>query len=68
MTKAKVRHLTYKDILAELEVLEKQYGMSSEEFYKAFIQGKLGHRPEFVRWAGLWEMAAKAGRQTPAAV
>jgi len=40
--------------------------MSSAEFYHAFIRGELDATPEFVRWAGLWEMAAKATLRTPA--
>ena len=40
----------------ELADLEKQYQMTSEEFYQKFSQGILGDAEDFMIWSGLYEM------------
>ncbi|WP_287693296.1 hypothetical protein [Microcystis sp. M078S1] len=36
--------------------LEKQYQMTSTEFYKQFSQGILGDESALIVWSGLYEM------------
>lgn len=43
---------------AELAVIEKQYGMTSEEFFRRFQAGQTDDRMDFVEWASLVQMAA----------
>jgi hypothetical protein len=40
----------------ELADLEKQYQMTSEEFYQKFSQGMVGDAEHFIIWSGLYEM------------
>jgi hypothetical protein len=35
--------------------LEKEFGMSTREFYEAFQKGNLGDDLEYIRWAGEYE-------------
>jgi hypothetical protein len=40
----------------DLAALEKQYQMTSKEFYQQFSQGILGDESDFIVWSGLYEM------------
>jgi hypothetical protein len=39
-----------------LAAFEKQYGMSSLEFYRRFRAGELGDEVDLVEWSAFWEM------------
>ncbi len=40
----------------DLADLEKQYKMTSQEFYQQFSRGILGDESDFIVWSGLYEM------------
>jgi hypothetical protein len=40
---------------AELAVLEKQYGLLSDDFYRLYRVGELEQTRDFIRWAGFYE-------------
>jgi hypothetical protein len=35
---------------------EKNYQLSSEQFYQQFMQGELADEPDFMVWSGLYEL------------
>ena len=39
----------------KLEFLEKEAGMDSGNFYRQFMEGRLGDDLKFIRWAGEYE-------------
>jgi hypothetical protein len=39
----------------KLELLEKEAGMDSRDFYRQFMEGRLGDDLKFIRWAGEYE-------------
>jgi len=41
--------------LRNLEPLERQYGMSSEECHRRFVAGDLGDAADIMEWIGLYE-------------
>ncbi|MFQ5879422.1 MAG: hypothetical protein ACE5IZ_04530 [Dehalococcoidia bacterium] len=47
------------DIELELKAMEIKYGMPSSEFYSKFARGELDDRRDFIKWAGLCDMAAR---------
>jgi hypothetical protein len=49
----------------ELTALENRHGMSSAVFYERFNRGELGDSREFLLWASLYDMAAKAKTAKP---
>ena len=49
-------HKSNLNLKLELADLEKQYQMTSEEFYQKFSQGILGDAEDFIIWSGLYEM------------
>ena len=44
------------DLERRLSAYEKQYNMSSEEFYRRFRSGELGDEIDFVEWSVFYEM------------
>ncbi len=40
----------------DLSVFEKQYGMSSDVFYRRFQEGEAGDNMDFVEWASVVQM------------
>jgi hypothetical protein len=40
----------------DLDTFEKQYNMSSEEFFGKFEDGQLGDENDFIIWAGVYEL------------
>jgi len=45
-----------RDLEARLSAYEKQFNMSSQEFYRRFRAGKLGNGMDFVEWSVFYEM------------
>jgi hypothetical protein len=43
----------------DLAELERQYGISSEEFYERFQAGQMSDEADFMEWNALYKMAAK---------
>jgi hypothetical protein len=64
----KVTELTDDVLRTRLRELEEKYQMSSEVFLVRFNSGHLGDNREFIRWAGLLDVASEAGifRPSPA--
>ena len=42
---------------ARLEAFEREYQMSSEDFYRCFHDGKLGDEADFFEWSAFYDMA-----------
>jgi hypothetical protein len=42
-------------LVEELKRFEKQYGISTVEFYRKFCAGKMGDSMDVIEWAGLYE-------------
>jgi hypothetical protein len=47
------KHLA--EVQKELEPLEQQYGISSEECYQRFMAGEMGDAADIVEWMGLYD-------------
>ena len=45
-----------RDLEARLSAYEKQFNMSSQEFYRRFRAGELGDKMDFVEWSVFYEM------------
>ncbi len=43
-------------LAARLTTYERQYGMTSREFYQRFRSGELGDAIDFVEWSAFWDM------------
>ena len=41
-------------VIAELNALERPYGITTIEFYACFTRGLMGDSRDFVKWAGLF--------------
>jgi hypothetical protein len=44
------------DLLESLKEYEQKFGMSTLEFYRKFIAGKMGDDMDVIAWAGLYEI------------
>jgi len=55
----KITQLTDEEILRRVEVLEDSHGMRSNDFLRRFNAGELEPERDFIRWAGLLDLAAK---------
>jgi hypothetical protein len=42
------------EVIAELNAFERQYGLTTIEFYARFTRGLMGDSRDFVKWAGLF--------------
>lgn len=40
---------------ARLKAFEKEFGQSSQKFYRAYQTGKMGDEEKVMEWAGEWE-------------
>lgn len=47
---------TRAQIRQTLHHYEQQYNMTSEQFYRQFSTGALGDAPDYIEWAGFYEM------------
>ena len=45
------------EIDVRLRLFERQYGMTSEEFYERFQEGELGDNADFFEWSACYDMA-----------
>jgi hypothetical protein len=43
-------------LAARLSAYERQYGMTSDEFYRRFRSGEPGDDMDFVEWSVFWDM------------
>lgn len=43
------------EVIAEINAFERQYGLTTIEFFARFKRGLMGDSREFIRWAGLFE-------------
>lgn len=55
----KVTRVSFDELCQLLETKEKQFGMSSVEFFNRYNTGKLGDGREYVEWAGLYRIYLK---------
>ncbi|MGQ9627847.1 MAG: hypothetical protein ACUVV0_13195 [Anaerolineae bacterium] len=44
------------EVVRELTLLERQYGMTSQDFYEKFQRGELGDESDFFHWATRYEI------------
>jgi len=44
------------EMRTELSAFEKQYGISSMEFFEKFERGKLGDEMDWFDWSATWQM------------
>lgn len=44
------------NIKIDLQQFEEKYNLSTEDFYKKFINGELGDEEDFLVWSGIYEM------------
>jgi hypothetical protein len=44
------------EIQEKLYEYENRYGLSSQDFYRQFLTGRLGDDADYVEWAGFYEM------------
>lgn len=58
--------LQLSELEADLGVFERQYGMTSPEFYRRYQAGQTDDRMDFVEWASLVQMAANLRRRLEA--
>ena len=42
-------------VIAELNALERQYGLTTIEFFARYKAGLMGDSRDFIKWAGLFE-------------
>jgi hypothetical protein len=54
-TQRKVLQAGLKRTKARLKAFEKEFGQSSQKFYRAYQTGKLGDEEKIMEWAGEWE-------------
>jgi hypothetical protein len=52
----KPRRLTFDELSERLRVYERQYDLSTIEFYRRFENGELGDDDDFLMWAGLYHL------------
>jgi hypothetical protein len=43
------------EVIAELNAFERQYGLTTIEFFARFKRGLMGDSRDFIKWAGLFE-------------
>ncbi len=55
----KVTRVSFEELCQLLQTKEKQFGMSSVEFFNRYNTGKLGDDREYVEWAGLYRIYLK---------
>ncbi|MFH1906128.1 MAG: hypothetical protein ABIL11_01890 [Chloroflexota bacterium] len=55
----KVTQMTFEDLCRLLQEKEKQFGMSSVEFFNRYNTGGLGDAREYIEWAGLYRTYLK---------
>ena len=51
----KVLQAGLKRTRARLKAFEKEFGQSSQKFYRAYQMGKMGDEEKVMEWAGEWE-------------
>lgn len=56
----KVSRLAAAEIGRKLRRYESIYKMGSAEFYAKFHRGELEEKPDYLRWASYYDMAARA--------
>lgn len=54
------------ELEADLSVFERQFGMTSAEFYRRYQAGQTDDRMDFVEWASFVQMAANLRRRLEA--
>jgi hypothetical protein len=45
------------DILSKIRRFEKQYEMTSEDFYRSYERGEMGDSVDFMEWSSLYDMS-----------
>jgi hypothetical protein len=55
----KVTRIGFEDLCQLLQEKEKQFGMSSVEFFNRYNAGRLGDAREYIEWAGLYRIYLK---------
>ena len=51
------------NIQQDLQEFEKQYGMTTESFYRRFRDGDIGDEEDYMIWGGLYEMLIENRRE-----
>lgn len=52
----KPKRLSFEELSEQLRAYEKKYGYSTIEFYRRFLEGKLGDDDDLMMWAGLYHL------------
>jgi hypothetical protein len=55
----KVTQLGFEEVCQLLQEKEKQFGISSVEFFNRYTAGRLGDAREYIEWAGLYRIYLK---------
>ena len=48
-------HDSLRDVIAELNAFEQQYGLTTVEFFAHFRAGLMGDSRDFLKWAGAFD-------------
>ncbi|MEW5717589.1 MAG: hypothetical protein AB1817_03070 [Chloroflexota bacterium] len=54
-----VKQVSFDELCRLLQEKEKQFGMSSIEFFNRYNMGRLGDAREYIEWAGLYRIYLK---------
>ncbi|MFA5877737.1 MAG: hypothetical protein WC880_05280 [Candidatus Paceibacterota bacterium] len=52
----KPKRLSFEELSEQLRAYEKKYGYSTIDFYRRFLEGKLGDDNDLMMWAGLFHL------------
>ncbi len=52
----KPKRLSFEELSEQLRAYEKKYGYSTIDFYRRFLEGKLGDDDDLMMWAGLYHL------------
>ncbi len=51
-----IRNVTLAELEERLEILEKEFGLSSEEFFARYVRGEMGDDSKVIKWAGTYRL------------
>lgn len=52
----KPKRLSFEELSEQLRAYEKKYSYSTIDFYRRFLEGKLGDDDDLMMWAGLYHL------------
>jgi hypothetical protein len=51
-----IKNVTLAELEERLEAFEKEFGLSSEEFFARYVRGEMGDDSKVIRWAGTYRL------------